>query len=122
MNALAYVFLDINPSTVFVKISTNVSMTMKTGVTTMPLASILLARTHVNVTKVTKVMEYGVFRLASVPSQVLTVLRTLTVLRGIVTNGNVFVSMDTKVMDIPAKTLTNAPLMLIHVTFLLDCA
>ena len=67
-------------------------------------------------------MEYGAFQLASVLSQVLTVLRTLTVLRGIVTNGNVFVSMDTKVMDIPAKTLMNALLMLIHVTLLLGCA
>ena len=122
MNALAFVFLVISPSMVFVKISMNVSTTMITDVTTMPLVSILMAVTLVNVTKVTKVMEYGAFQLANVPSQVLTVLRTLTVLRGIVTNGNVFVSMDMKVMDIPAKILTNALPMLIHVTLLLGCA
>ena len=91
-----------------VKISMNVSTTMKTGVTTMPLVSILMAVTLVNVTKVTKVMEYGAFQLASVLSQVLTVLRTLTVLRGIVTNGNVFVSMDMKVMEMYVTMLMNA--------------
>lgn len=122
MIALAFVFLDIDPSMVFVKISMNVLTTMKTDATTTQPVSILLVVTPVNVTKVTKVMEYGVFPLVNAAKQDLTVLRMLTVLRGQVINGHVFVLMDMKVMDTRVKTLTNAPLMLIHVISLLDYA
>ena len=102
--ALESVCLDIDPSTEFVKISMNASTTMKIVATTMPHVSILWAVIHVNVIKVTKAMDYGVFLLVSVVRMGITVLRMPTVLRGPVINGNVFALMDMKVMDIHVKT------------------
>ena len=102
--ALESVCLDIDLSTEFVKILMNVSTMMKIVATTMPLVSILLAVTHVNVIKVTKVMDYGACLLVSVVKMGITVLRMPTVLRGPVINGNVFALMDMKVMDIHVKT------------------